>query len=76
MIDTSIFQSRKEKETFLREIITKLSISETEKEIYKISIEILDDTDFLKFFERITSQIPTENNPRINTIAPLTSTLL
>lgn len=76
MIDTSIFQSRKEKETFLKEVITKLSISETEKEIYSISLEILDDSDFSQFFEKILSQIPSEDNLNINTIAPLTSTLL
>lgn len=76
MIDTSIFQSRKEKETFLKEIITKLSISETEKEIYTISLEILNDWDFLQFFEKIISQVPDESLQRKSTIAPLTSTLL
>lgn len=76
MMDTSIFQSRKEKETFLKEVITKLSISQTEKEIYSISIEILEDKDFFIFFDNIVSQIPDENTPSIHTIAPLTSTLL
>ena len=76
MIDTSIFQSRKEKETFLKEVIKKFSISETEKEIYSISIEILDENDFSVFFDKIVSQIPEDDNSRKSTIAPLTSTLL
>ncbi len=75
MIDGRVFQSRKEKEVFLKEIIKKLSISETEKEIYIISLEILDDSDFLLFFDTITSQLPRISS-KINTIAPLTSTLL
>ncbi len=75
MIDSRVFQSRKEKEVFLKEIIKKLSISETEKEIYVISLEILDDPDFSIFFDRITSQLIVPNS-KINTIAPLTSTLL
>ncbi|GAB0175269.1 MAG: hypothetical protein HHAS10_11480 [Candidatus Altimarinota bacterium] len=76
MIDTSIFQSRKEKELFLKEVIGKLSISETEKEIYSISLEILEDNDFMVFFEKIISQIENEANLGKNRIAPLTSTLL
>jgi hypothetical protein len=76
MIDTSIFQSRKEKEAFLKEVIIKLSISQTEKEIYAISIEILEDKDFSMFFDTIVSQIPDDSNSSIHTIAPLTSTLL
>lgn len=76
MIDTSIFQSRKEKEAFLKEIIKKLAISETEKEIYYISLEILEDTDFMIFFEKIISQIENEADLRKSRIAPLTSTLL
>lgn len=76
MFDSSIFQSRKEKETFLKEIITKLSISETEKEIYTISLEILEDRDFTKFFDGIVSQVSNEAIQGKSTIAPLTSTLL
>jgi hypothetical protein len=76
MMDGSVFQSRKEKEAFLKEVIKKLSISDTEKELYSISLEILEDKDFIIFFKTIISQIPVNQDFRQSSIAPLTSTLL
>ena len=38
------FSSRKDKEIFLREIIQKLTISPSEKEIYSLCIEVLNDS--------------------------------
>jgi hypothetical protein len=76
MLNPLIFQYRKEKEDFLKKIIKKLSISETEKELYTISLEILEERDFNNFFTTIVSQINEESEGQKNTIAPLTSTLL
>ena len=76
MINSSIFQSRKEKEQFLKEVIKKLSISETEKELYLISLEILEEKDFNTFFDKIHSQLSSEDTTEKNSIAPLSSNLL
>ncbi len=55
-MDQSIFHSRKEKEIFIKEIIQKLHISIPEKEMYSICIDVLEDSDFEIFFEKILSQ--------------------
>lgn len=48
-----VFQSRKEKEFFLKEIINKLNVIEPEKDIYILCIDILDDDEFEIFFIKI-----------------------
>lgn len=67
-----IFTSREEKNTVLLQIISKLHISEEEKELYKLSLEILDDENFWIFYEKMKSQFKQETI----TIAPFTSQLI
>lgn len=62
MFGTSFFSSRSDKEVILIEIIRKLSISESEKELYILSLEILDSKDFDIFYNKITSQFHLKNN--------------
>lgn len=57
-MESLIFHSRKEKEIFLKEIIQKLSITQPEKDIYFICIEILEEDAFENFFIKIMNQIP------------------
>ena len=71
-----LFSSRKEKEIFLREIIQKLTISESEKEIYNLCIEVLDESWFEWFFQKIYIQIQTQKTQNYSTIEPFTATLI
>ncbi len=76
MFGTSFFSSRSDKEIILIEIIRKLSISESEKDIYILSLEILDAVDFDNFYQKITSQFHLKNNMGHTTIEPFTTTLI
>jgi hypothetical protein len=76
MFGTQFFSSRSQKEGLLTEIIQKLSISESEKELYILSIGILDEWDFDIFYENITSQFRWKNNPEHASIEPLTAILI
>lgn len=76
MFGTSFFSSRSDKEVILIEIIRKLSISESEKELYILSLGILDSNDFDIFYTKITSQFHLKNNSWHTTIEPLTTTLI
>jgi hypothetical protein len=67
-----LFTSREEKNILLIEIIKKLNISQEEKDIYILSLEILDDDDFSIFYENITKQI----HENIYSIAPLSLQLI
>jgi hypothetical protein len=67
-----LFTSREEKNTLLIEIIKKLNISREEKDLYILSIEILDEQDFSKFYENITKQI----HENTYSIAPLSPQLI
>ena len=67
-----LFTSREEKNTLLIEIIKKLNISWEEKDLYILSLEILDDTDFTSFYDNITKQIHTNTY----SIAPLSPQLI
>lgn len=60
-MDVPLFQSRSEKEIFLKEIIQKLNITEPEKDIYSICIEVLEERDFEAFFDKIFSQLHDPN---------------
>lgn len=75
MYSIESFSSREEKIFFLKEVIVKLNISESEKEIYLLCLEILDETAFNTFFLRIFSQIQ-EGDVKIQSIEPFTSTLI
>ena len=70
------FSSRKDKEIFLREIIQKLTISASEKEIYSLCIEVLNDSWFENFFQKIYTQVQSSKIPEYTTIEPLTATLI
>lgn len=74
MFGSAFLTSRNHKEVLLKEIIRKLSITEWEKDLYILSLEVLDDTDFHEFYQKITSQfqIKTENT----TIEPLSTNLI
>jgi hypothetical protein len=52
-----VFESRKEKELFLKTLISKLHITEPEKDIYSICIEVLEDDAFDSFFLKIAHQV-------------------
>jgi hypothetical protein len=67
-----IFTSREEKNILLIEIIQKLNISQEEKELYILSLNILDEEDFTIFYTKITEQIHTN----IYSIAPLSPQLI
>ncbi len=69
----SAFTSRQERTLVLQKIITKLNISQEEKDIYILSLDILDDKDFTIFFENIKNQISESEEPY--TIAPMGNTL-
>ena len=67
-----IFTSREEKNTLLIEIIKKLNISREEKDLYILSLEILDESDFIVFYNNITEQI----HENTYSIAPLSPQLI
>lgn len=71
----SFFSSREEKKIFLQELILKLNISQEEKDLFSISMDILSDNDFNIFFDTIKNQIENNENT-ITSIAPMSSTLL
>lgn len=76
MFGFHIFTSRKEKEILLIWIIKNLKIAELEKEMYTLSLEVLDDTNFESFFHTITSQISGDVFSKKQTIEPLTWNLI
>jgi hypothetical protein len=78
MIHRLDFPSRESKNIFLKKIINELKITIDEKELYNLSIEILDDDNFEIFFSRILTQVSESENAigSIQTIEPFSSTLL
>lgn len=76
MFSIQSFSSRESKKNFLQEIIEKLSIQSEEKELYMLSLEVLEDSDFNTFFEQVHSQV-SYNGEIIQKkkIAPFTTTL-
>jgi hypothetical protein len=66
------FTSRREKVILISEIIGKLNISEEEKELYKLSITVLEDNDFEIFYNKIKNQI----NANPSTIMPFSNQLI
>lgn len=75
MTSIESFQTRDEKVFFLKNIISKLNISPSEKEIYLLCIDVLDESAFNNFFIKMFSQI-SEWNIRKQSIEPFTSTLI
>jgi hypothetical protein len=73
MEENTKIKTRKEKEKILQEIISKLSISSIEQDIYILSLEVLEDDGFDDFYQKITQQIEFRD---LNSIAPLSSTLM
>lgn len=76
MISIDHFRTREERTLFLGEVITKLKISDEEKEIYHLCLEVLDDAGFQSFYEKITSQLNSVDTHHIRSIEPLTWQLL
>jgi hypothetical protein len=69
-------ETRSEKSKTLQRVIESLSIWIEEKDLYIVSLDILNDTDFNHFFNTMMIQI---NNPTSNTrisIEPLTSQII
>ena len=76
MFDNWFFTSRSSKEALLKEIIQKISITDPEKDMYILSLEILEDDDFEKFYTSITSQFNMINTSKYVTLEPLTATFI
>jgi hypothetical protein len=75
MFGNLFISSRKEKERILSRIIQELRISDSEKEIYLLSMEILENTDFDIFYEKITGNLNL-NSEEKRSIEPLSTTLI
>ena len=70
-------ETRGEKSETLKRVITSLNIWNEEKDLYILSLDILNDADFSIFFDRIMSQISIhKNNTREYSIEPLTSQII
>ncbi len=70
-------ETRGEKAETLKRVIKSLNIWSEEKDLYILSLDILNDTDFSIFFDRIMSQINNhKNNTREYSIEPLTSQII
>jgi hypothetical protein len=70
-------ETRSEKTEILKKVITSLNIGIEEKDLYILSLDILNDNDFFMFFDRIMSQIPShKNSTREYSIEPLTSQII
>ncbi len=78
MIPIPAFSSRKDKEIFLIEIVKTLSINSSEKDIYTLCIEVLDNSSFEIFFNKILTQIEwnTQEEKEFTNIEPFTATLI
>ncbi len=69
--------TRAEKSETLKQVIQSLHITQEEKDLYIISIDILDNNDFSVFFQSIMNQIESNNVTNKGfTIEPLTSQII
>lgn len=76
-MNQGIFSSRKDKAFYLKEVIQKLRIEKEEKELYILSLEVLEDKEFEIFFRKIVSQIGEKNTSfHKKNIEPFTPQLL
>ena len=75
-----LLSTRKDKEQFLKEILARLNIDTYEKEIYILSLEILNDSELSTFFEKILSQIMEDGKMKDEiekmTLAPLSANII
>ena len=62
--------SRHQKKMILLEIIATLPIQQEEKDLYILSMDILDEDDFNVFFLKITKEIGSVSSPKF-TFSPL-----
>lgn len=60
-----LHSSREEKTFILKEIIQNLKIQTEEKDLYFFSMELLDNDDFDRFFQKIISEFPPKNTVKI-----------
>jgi hypothetical protein len=67
---------RKKKEKFLQEVIKNLRIEDEEKDIYFLSLEVLEEDEFNTFYEKIRVQIDTNDFTTHSRIEPFSSKLL
>ena len=69
--------TRTEKSETLKQVIQSLHITQEEKDLYIISIDILDNHDFSVFFQSIMNQIESSDvTDKGFTIEPLTSQII
>ncbi len=72
-----ILENRLEKSETLKQVIRSLNIWQEEKDLYILSLEILNDHDFTIFFNNLIAQINlSKNNPKEYSIEPLTSQII
>jgi hypothetical protein len=72
-----ILETRGEKSETLKRVIRALNIWPEEKDLYILSLDILNDSDFSIFFNKIMSQVHLhKNNTREYSIEPLTSQII
>lgn len=69
-------ESRGEKSKTLQKVIESLNIWVEEKDLYVLSLEILNDTDFNHFFNTLMTQIGSSSNKSNISIEPLTSQII
>ena len=73
-------RTRKQKYTFLSEVLSKIQIDQNERDLYILSLELLSDEAFEDFYTKISGQIFTngELDPELHkkTIAPLSSNII
>ena len=73
-------KTRKQKHSLLLEILSQIQIDSSERELYILSLEILDDTSFEEFFIKIYSQVyddgKLDSDLNKKTLAPLSSNIL
>ncbi len=72
-----VLETRVEKSETLKQVIRSLNIWPEEKDLYLLSLEILNDRDFNLFFNNLIKQIhPSKLNSKEFTIEPLTSRII
>lgn len=72
--------TRKQKYTFLSDILWKIQIDQNERDLYILALEILSDDEFEIFYNKIILQIENDDQFHTNihrkTIAPLSSNII
>lgn len=69
-------ETRYEKSQTLLRVIESLSIWTEEKDLYIVSLEILNDTDFNHFFNTLMNQVKNSATNSKNSIEPFTSQII